>query len=100
MKEIDWAVYFEKYIENNFVHKIIFVKSLFFNGDFGDLVRFDFEMNNKLGTIECWSNGSVSFDIFDIQIEDQLYINFYLPEEVDKIKEGFLNFIQEISDGH
>ena len=75
-------------------------KSFFPKGDFGDLFRYEFESNTILATLECWSNGAVSMDIFDIDVEEQIYVIFCLPNEIDQINDNLDYFFKVLKSGN
>lgn len=61
------------------------VRSSFRGGEFGDLERLEIEADSKMGTIELWSEGWVSFDIFDLTIEEQTLNRLLSPDEAELI---------------
>lgn len=62
-----------------------FQYSSFPNGDFGDLERVEFEGHNKIGTVDFWSKGWISIDIYDLILDDQL-INLLLGPDEEQLK--------------
>jgi len=62
--------------------------SSFRNGDFGDLERIEIEGFNKLGTVELWSKGWLSIDVYDCILDIQL-INLLLePIDIEEQKKA------------
>ena len=55
------------------------------DGDFGDLERVEFEGHNKVGTIDVWSKGWISIDIYDLILDDQL-LNLLLGPDEEQLK--------------
>ncbi|MDG1642596.1 hypothetical protein SB6421_04869 [Klebsiella huaxiensis] len=73
---------------NDFKNKIeptlpeyLFEYSFFSDGDFGDLDRVEFKGHQKIGAVEFWSKGYVGIDIYDIQLDDQIFNILISPEE-------------------
>lgn len=62
-----------------------FQYSSFPNGDFGDLERVEFEGHNKIGTVDFWSKGWISIDIYDLILDDQL-MNLLLGPDEEQLK--------------
>ncbi|MBN3215509.1 hypothetical protein [Pectobacterium polaris] len=57
----------------------------FLDGDFGDLERVEFEGNNKVGTVDFWSKGWISIDIYDLILDDQR-LNLLLGPDEEQLK--------------
>ena len=95
-----WKYLIEELIQKDLPEKVDVKKSFFPNGDFGDLFRYEFESNTILATLECWSNGAVSMDIFDIDVEEQIYVIFCLPNEIDQINDNLDYFFKVLKSGN
>jgi hypothetical protein len=70
--------------------------SSFPNGDFGSLERVEFENGIKFGTIDLWSKGWISIDIYDSELDEQIMNVLLSPSEVtqwEKIMENFHRFL-------
>ncbi|WP_208604509.1 MULTISPECIES: hypothetical protein [Pseudomonas] len=67
--------------------------SSFADGDFGGLERIELEGFNKLGTVEFWSKGWVSIDIYDLTIDYQVMNVLLSPEEGESVSQAFDRFI-------
>ena len=73
---------------NDFKNKIepalpeyLFEYSFFSDGDFGDLDRAEFKGHQKIGAVEFWSKGYIGIDVYDIQLDDQVFNILISPEE-------------------
>jgi hypothetical protein len=56
-------------------------------GDFGELQRASVEGNNKFATIDFWSSGWTSVDIFDCQEDAQTMNEMIPPAEAHRVNE-------------
>lgn len=64
------------------------------HGDFGDLDRVEFEKEDKPGTVDFWSQGWMSLDVYSSALDIQL-INLLLnPDESDEQKKAMQKLIQ------
>ncbi|AUP76150.1 hypothetical protein CWS02_00275 [Enterobacter sp. EA-1] len=79
------CVFFKKEIES-VLEGYSFQYGFYLDGDFGDLERVEFEGNNKIGTVDFWSKGWLSLDVFDIKLDKQL-INLLLEPNDDQQKQ-------------
>lgn len=68
--------------------------SSFTDGNFGDLERIELEGFNKLGTVEFWSRGWVSIDIYDCTIDEQVMNILLSPEEGRAVSKALDRFIE------
>jgi len=68
-------------------------KSSFKDGQFGDLERIEFESEKKFGTIEFWSQGWINMDIYDCNIDDQIFNILLSPDEKDTMISKIEEFI-------
>jgi len=62
--------------------------SSFSNGDFGDLERVEFEKGDKLGTVDVWSKGWMSIDVYDTALDAQLINLLLSPDELEQQKKA------------
>lgn len=62
--------------------------SSFRNGDFGDLERVEFEKGDKLGTVDLWSKGWMSIDVYDTALDAQLINLLLSPDELEQQKKS------------
>lgn len=62
--------------------------SSFSNGDFGDLERVEFEKGDKLGTVDMWSKGWMSIDVYDTALDAQLINLLLSPDELEQQKKA------------
>ena len=67
--------------------------SSFSNGDFGDLERVEFERGDKLGTVDIWSKGWMSIDVYDSALDAQLINLLLSPDELEQQKKAIKNLI-------
>ena len=58
-----------------------FTYSTFPEGDFGKLERVEFKGKNKVGAIDFWSQGWVGMDIYDLELDDQVFNLLLDPDE-------------------
>jgi hypothetical protein len=75
-----------------------FQYSSFGNGDFGTLERIEFEKGNKLGTVDMWSKGWLSIDVYDSALDTQLINLLISPDELDQQKEAIKNLIRTLKE--
>ncbi|EAA9928501.1 hypothetical protein A6856_23870 [Salmonella enterica] len=68
--------------------------SSFSNGDFGDLERVEFERGDKLGTVDIWSKGWMSIDVYDSALDAQLINLLLSPDELEQQKKAIENLIR------
>lgn len=68
--------------------------SAFSNGDFGDLERVEFERGDKLGTVDIWSKGWMSIDVYDSALDAQLINLLLSPDELEQQKKAIENLIR------
>lgn len=71
-----------------------FEYSSFPNEGFGDLERMGLGGLNKLATVELWSKGWISVDMYDCACDEQVMSILLSPEEknlVPRLIEEFLN---------
>lgn len=68
--------------------------SFFRNGDFGDLERVELERGNKLGTVDMWSKGWMSIDVYDSALDAQLINLLLSPDELEEQKKAIENLIR------
>lgn len=68
--------------------------SSFSNGDFGDLERVEFERGDKLGTVDIWSKGWMSIDVYDSTLDTQLINLLLSPDELEQQKKAIENLIR------
>ncbi|GKW06312.1 hypothetical protein [Pectobacterium carotovorum] len=76
--------FFKKKIEPILV-RYSFQYTSFLDGDFGDLERVEFEGHNKVGTVDFWSKGWISIDIYDLVLDDQR-LNLLLGPDEEQLK--------------
>jgi len=62
--------------------------SSFSNGDFGDLERVEFEKGDELGTVDVWSKGWMSIDVYDTALDAQLINLLLSPDELEQQKKA------------
>ena len=60
-----------------------FKYSSFFDGDFGDLERVEFEGYNKIGAMDIWSKGWLNIDVYDSSLDEQVMNILLSPEETE-----------------
>lgn len=81
--------YFKKYIEPKLInYKLIY--DSFPNGDFGALERVSIEGNDKIGSVNFWSQGWLGIDIYDLVL-DELIMNVLLEPKELKEQEIAIN---------
>lgn len=51
------------------------------NGDFGDLERVEFEGGNKVRSVDFWSKGWISIDIYEHVLNEQQISLLLGPDE-------------------
>jgi len=86
-----------EWFENIFASKLQILqteKSFFKDGQFGDLERIEFENDKKFGTIEFWSQGWINMDIYDCNIDDQIFNILLSPDEKDMMVSKVEEFIE------
>ncbi|MCC8465029.1 MULTISPECIES: hypothetical protein [Photorhabdus] len=71
-----------------------FEYSFFVDGEFGNLERIEFDGCGKLGTIDIWSKGWLSIDIYDCILDRQVMNVIYSPEEKQSCKTGVEVFLR------
>lgn len=64
-------------------------RSSFENGDFGNLDRIEIEGCNILATIDFWSKGWISIDVYDCLGEEQIMNVLLSPDKADRIPDEF-----------
>lgn len=70
--------------------------STFFNGDFGDLERVEFDGKGKIGGLDFWSKGWLEIDVYDLVL-DKVIINALLePSEVELQKKAIEDFLEAL----
>lgn len=70
-----------------------FEYSSFTNGEFGDLERVELGGREKVGTIDFWSKGWISIDIYDCAIEEQILNSLSSPDEHELIERNFRTLV-------
>lgn len=68
--------------------------SFYSNGDFGDLDRVEFEKEDKLGTVDFWSQGWMSLDVYSSALDTQLINLLLSPDESEEQKKAMQKLIQ------
>jgi len=91
---INWIVYFEEKVKSQLPKDSNITTSFFKDADFGDLVRFVIEVNNKEGIVDCYSTGTVSVEAFDFTKQDQIFICLSFPSELESIEQSFNSLIK------
>lgn len=94
---INWIAYFEEKVKPQLAKDSRITKSYFKEEDitnFGDLVRFVVETNNKEGIIDCYSTGTTSIEVYDFSQQDQIFICLSFPFEIERIEQSFSLFIE------
>lgn len=91
-------IFFKKEIEPILVG-YDFKYSSFPEGDFGDLKRVEFEGHSKVGTIDFWSKGWISIDVYDLILDDQV-LNLLLGPDEEQLKaiENLVNILNGAED--
>ena len=64
-------------------------RTWFADGDFGSLDRIELEGCNKLATIDFWSEGWISIDVYDCLDEEQVMNVLLSPDKVDLVPDEF-----------
>ena len=95
-RRINWIVYFEEKVKSQLPKGSKVTPFFFKDADFGDLVRFVIEINNKEGIVDCYSTGTVSIEAFDFTKEDQIFICLSFPSEIESIEQSFHSLIKAI----
>lgn len=72
--------------------------SSFPNGDFGDLERVELEGFNKLATVEFWSKGWISIDVYDCACDEQIMNVLLSPEEKNSVPQRFGELICKLKE--
>ena len=93
---INWISYFEDKVKPQLPKDSHITKSFFKEDDiinFGDLVRFVIEINNKEGIVDFYSKGTVSVEAFDFSKGDQIFICLSFPSDIEGIKQSFNSLI-------
>lgn len=68
--------------------------SSFSDGDFGDLERVEFVRGDKLGTVDIWSKGWMSIDVYDSALDAQLINLLLSSDELEQQKKAIENLIR------
>jgi len=93
----NWITYFEEKIKAQLPNNPHITKSFFKEEgiiNFGELVRFVIETNNKEGIVDCYSSGTISVEVYDFSRQDQIFICLSFPSEIEKIEQSFNSFIE------
>lgn len=72
--------------------------SFYTNGDFGDLARVEFEKEDKLGTVDFWSQGWMSLDVYSSDLDNQLINLLLSPVESEEQKAAMQKLIKVLEE--
>ncbi len=96
-----WESFFENIIQQQLPKTTMIQKSFYpktIAQDFGDLVRFELEIYQKIiDLVDCWSSGTVSIEVFDVDMNELLFIVLALPDEINKIKSTFNRLVNVLN---
>lgn len=72
--------------------------SFYTNGDFGDLARVEFEKEDMLATVDFWSQGWMSLDVYSSALDNQLINLLLSPDESEAQKAAMHKLIKVLEE--